>query len=92
MSLAKKCRLSLLQNHHFTNKFDESSQIGEEREPKDTDIDEVASKKERNIIDPIITERGYPPYSPELNPIEQFRKVLKDSVRRSKLTDVEASL
>lgn len=30
-----------------------------------------------------------PPYSPELNPIEQFWKVLKDRVKRGKLKDVE---
>ena len=46
------------------------------------------------IVDPVIMERGYipvylPPYSPELNPIEQFWKIMKDRVRRSKLTDVE---
>ncbi|EPB87686.1 hypothetical protein HMPREF1544_05467 [Mucor circinelloides 1006PhL] len=50
----------------FTRKL-----VGEEQELKDTDIDEAASKKERNTIDPVIIERGYPPYSPELNPIEQ---------------------
>ncbi|KAI8880694.1 hypothetical protein K501DRAFT_190629, partial [Backusella circina FSU 941] len=65
------------------NKFDESPQINEQG-PRNTDIDEATSKKERNIIDPVIIERGYPPYSPELDPIEQFWKVLKDSVRRSK--------
>lgn len=47
-----------------------------------------------DIVDPIIIERGYipvylPPYSPEPNPIEHFWKVLKDRVRRGKLTDVE---
>lgn len=47
-----------------------------------------------DIVDPIIIERGYisvylPPYSPELNPIEQFWKDLKDRVRRGKLNDVE---
>ncbi|ORE22707.1 hypothetical protein BCV71DRAFT_171299, partial [Rhizopus microsporus] len=31
-----------------------------------------------------------PPCSPELNPIEQFWKVLKDRVKRGKLKDVEA--
>lgn len=72
MSLVKKCRPSLLQNHRFNNKFDESPQIGEEQEPKDTDIDEAASKRERNIIDPAIVERRYPPYSLELNSIGQF--------------------
>ena len=46
------------------------------------------------VVDPIIIKRGYipvylPPYSPELNPIEQFWKVLKDRVRRGKLNDVE---
>jgi transposase len=47
-----------------------------------------------DIVDPIIIERGYipvylPPYSPELNPIEQFWKVLKDRVKRGKLKEVE---
>ncbi|KAG1147375.1 hypothetical protein G6F37_005505 [Rhizopus arrhizus] len=46
----------------------------------------------RDVVDPIILERGYipvylPPYSPELNPIEMFWKVLKDRVRREKLKD-----
>jgi transposase len=36
-----------------------------------------------DLVDPVIIERRYisiylPPYSPELNPIEQFWKVLKD--------------
>lgn len=48
----------------------------------------------RDVVDPIVLERGYipvylPPYSPELNPIEMFWKVLKDRVRREKLTDTE---
>lgn len=48
----------------------------------------------RDVIDPLITQRGYipvylPPYSPELNPIEMFWKVLKDRVKRGKLTDTE---
>lgn len=47
-----------------------------------------------DAIDPIIKERGYiplylPPYSPELNPIEMFWKVLKGKVKRGKLSDVE---
>lgn len=47
-----------------------------------------------DAIDPTIKERGYipvyfPPYSPELNPIEMFCKVLKDRVKRGKLSDVE---
>ena len=42
----------------------------------------------------IILERGYipvylPPYSPKLNPIEMFWKVLKERVRREKLKDTE---
>ena len=42
----------------------------------------------------IITERGhipvyFPSYSPELNSIEQFWKVLKDSFKTSQLKDVE---
>jgi transposase len=45
-------------------------------------------------VDPVIIERGnisiyLPPYSPELNSIEQFWKVLKDGVSRNKLKDVE---
>lgn len=48
----------------------------------------------RDVVDPIILERGYipvylPPYSSELNPIEMFWKVLKDRVRREKLKDTE---
>ena len=43
---------------------------------------------------PVIIRRGYtpvylPPYSPELNPIEQFWAVVKAKVKRSKLTDSE---
>lgn len=46
------------------------------------------------IIDPIIMQRGYtpvylPPYSPELNPIEQFWSIIKAKVRRTKLSDIE---
>lgn len=46
------------------------------------------------LVDPVIIERGYipvylPPYSPELNPIEMFWKVLKDRVRRTPLTSAE---
>ena len=42
----------------------------------------------------MITERGYryiylPPYSPELNPIEQFWSVLKSKLKRSKLLEKE---
>ena len=45
-------------------------------------------------LNPIITGRGYipvylPPYSPELNSIDQFWKVLKDRVITSQLKDVE---
>jgi transposase len=45
-------------------------------------------------LDSIILERDYipaylPPYSPELNPIELFWKVLKDRVKGGKLTDIE---
>jgi transposase len=48
----------------------------------------------RNVVDPIASQRGYipvylPPHSPELNPIEMFWKVLKDRVKRGKLTDAE---
>ncbi|KAG1568890.1 hypothetical protein G6F50_006877 [Rhizopus delemar] len=48
----------------------------------------------RDVVDPIASQRGYipvylPPYSPELNPIEMFWKVLKDRVKRGKLTDAE---
>ncbi|KAG1464956.1 hypothetical protein G6F46_009144 [Rhizopus delemar] len=46
------------------------------------------------IIDPIIIQRGYipvylPPYSPELNLIEQFWSIIKTKVRRTKLSDIE---
>ncbi|RCH81800.1 hypothetical protein CU098_001716, partial [Rhizopus stolonifer] len=48
----------------------------------------------RDVVDPIASQRGYipvylPPYSPELNSIEMFWKVLKDRVKREKLTDAE---
>ncbi|KAG2213122.1 hypothetical protein INT47_011271 [Mucor saturninus] len=59
-------------NYYFTNKFDESLQTSEEQEPKDTDIDEAASKREQYIIEPVTVKRGYPPYSPELYSIGQF--------------------
>ncbi|KAK4510780.1 SCF ubiquitin ligase complex subunit cdc4 [Mucor velutinosus] len=47
-----------------------------------------------NIVDPIIIRREYipvylPPYSPELNSIEQLWKDLKDYVKRDKLEDNE---
>lgn len=47
------------------------------------------------IIDPVIIKRGYnpvylPPYSPELNPIEQFWAIVKGKVKRNKLSDVES--
>ncbi|KAG1146978.1 hypothetical protein G6F37_003676 [Rhizopus arrhizus] len=46
------------------------------------------------MIDLIIMKRGYtpvylPPYSPELNPIEQFWAIIKAKVKRGKLSDVE---
>ncbi|KAG1372799.1 hypothetical protein G6F61_010727 [Rhizopus arrhizus] len=46
------------------------------------------------MIGPIIMKQGYtpvylPPYSPELNPIEQFWAVVKAKVKRGKLSDVE---
>jgi transposase len=46
-------------------------------------------------IDPIIEKRGYkpvylPPYSPELNPIEQFWAILKGKVKRSKFTNTDS--
>lgn len=46
----------------------------------------------RNVVYLIVSQRGYipvhlPPYSPELNPIEMFWKVLKDRVKRGKLAD-----
>ncbi|KAI8890717.1 hypothetical protein K501DRAFT_168043 [Backusella circina FSU 941] len=47
-----------------------------------------------DIVDPVIVERGYIPvylplYSPELNPIEMFWKVLKNRVRKGKPNNVE---
>ena len=47
-----------------------------------------------SIIDPVIIRRRYiqvylPPYSPELNPIEQFRAVLKSKVKQTKFSDIE---
>ncbi|GAA5809816.1 hypothetical protein MFLAVUS_003231 [Mucor flavus] len=46
------------------------------------------------VIDPIIISRGYtpvylPPYSPELNPIEQFYTVAKSKVKRSQFGNTE---
>lgn len=46
------------------------------------------------LFGPVIIERGYIPvqllpYSPELNPVEWFWKVLKDEVKRAKLNDAE---
>ncbi|KAG1164817.1 hypothetical protein G6F36_013707 [Rhizopus arrhizus] len=45
-----------------------------------------------DVIDNMITERGYkcvylPPYSPELNPIEQFLSIVKNKVKRSQFQD-----
>lgn len=47
-----------------------------------------------DVIDNMITERGYkcvylPPYSPELNPIEQFWSIVKNKVKRSQFQDKE---
>ncbi|KAG2192802.1 hypothetical protein INT47_005349 [Mucor saturninus] len=47
------------------------------------------------VIDPVIVKRGYtpvylPPYSPELNPIEQLWAIVKGKVKRNKLSDVES--
>lgn len=46
------------------------------------------------IIDPVITKRGYytcifSTYSPELNPIEQFWAIVKRKVKRDTLSGVE---
>ncbi|KAG1455572.1 hypothetical protein G6F55_006995 [Rhizopus delemar] len=46
------------------------------------------------VVDPLIIKRGYvpiylPPYSLELNPIEQFWSVVKSKVRRHTLEDTE---
>jgi len=53
-----------------------------------------ASNHKNIAIANMITERGYryiylPPYSPELNPIEQFWSVLKSKLKRSKLLEKE---
>ncbi|KAG1048041.1 hypothetical protein G6F43_009546 [Rhizopus delemar] len=45
-------------------------------------------------IDELITKRGHksiylPPYSPELNPIEQFWAIVKNKVKRSRFEDKE---
>jgi hypothetical protein len=45
-------------------------------------------------IDEMITARGYrsiylPPYSPELNPIENFWSIVKNKVKRSSFEDAE---
>lgn len=47
------------------------------------------------VINPVIVKRGHtpvclPPYSPELNPIEQFWAIVKGKVKRNKLSDVES--
>ncbi|KAG1164935.1 hypothetical protein G6F36_013613 [Rhizopus arrhizus] len=47
-----------------------------------------------DMIDPVIEKRGrtpvyLPPYSPELNPIEQFWAIIKGKVKRTKLSDLE---
>ncbi|KAG1139476.1 hypothetical protein G6F38_009802 [Rhizopus arrhizus] len=47
-----------------------------------------------NEIDTMVTERGYkciylPPYSPELNPIEQFWSIVKNKVKRSQFQTKE---
>ncbi|KAG2191303.1 hypothetical protein INT47_005744 [Mucor saturninus] len=47
------------------------------------------------VIDPVIVKRSYtpvylPPYSPELNPIEQFWAIVKGKVKPNKLSDVES--
>ncbi|KAG1471174.1 hypothetical protein G6F56_002274 [Rhizopus delemar] len=46
------------------------------------------------LIDPLIEKRGYvpvylPPYSPELNPIEDFWTIVKSKVKRYALKDTE---
>ncbi|KAG0734083.1 hypothetical protein G6F35_012903 [Rhizopus arrhizus] len=46
------------------------------------------------LIDPLIEKRGYvpvylPPYSPELNPIEDFWAIIKSKVKRHALKDTE---
>lgn len=53
-----------------------------------------ASIHNHEDIEHLITDRGYrcvylPPYSPELNPIEQFWSTVKNRVRRSKFEDKE---
>lgn len=67
-------------------------------------MDELPNMKEFHIVmdnavihshmDPLIIERSYVPvnhplYSPKRNPVEKFWKVLKDKVRRSKLSNLE---
>ncbi|KAG1473352.1 hypothetical protein G6F56_000999 [Rhizopus delemar] len=47
------------------------------------------------VIDSVILRKGYtpiylPPYSPELNPIEQFWAVGKRKVKRNKLSGLES--
>ena len=46
------------------------------------------------MVGPLVIRCGYipvylPPYSPELNPIEQFLKDMKDYVKRAKLENNE---
>jgi hypothetical protein len=56
-------------------------------------MDNASIHKRQDILD-LITTRKYkyiflPPYSPELNPIEQFWSITKSKIRRAKLLDEE---
>jgi transposase len=57
-------------------------------------MDNAPIHKPEDDIDGMIERRGYrsvrlPPYSPELNPIEQFWALLKGKVKRSQFGDAE---
>ncbi|KAG1474013.1 hypothetical protein G6F56_000611 [Rhizopus delemar] len=57
-------------------------------------MDNAPIHRPEDDIDEIIERRRYrsirlPPYSPELNPIEQFWALLKSKVKRSQFGDAE---
>lgn len=57
-------------------------------------MDNAPIHRPEDDIDEIIERRRYrsirlPPYSPELNPIEQFWALLKSKVKRSQFGDTE---
>ncbi|EIE85106.1 hypothetical protein RO3G_09816 [Rhizopus delemar RA 99-880] len=64
------------------------------RKRKAPDVMDNAPIHTAKEIDELITKRGHksiylPPYSPELNPIEQFWAIVKNKVKRSRFEDKE---